>query len=97
MTEAGTRSPTFVRSDYVVVGGGAVAVVLAGLAHYLGWGDVLTFLLAAAAVTLLASLVGRSVEQLGDRFGSPRSATCLSCSSPCSRCATGWSTWSRRR
>jgi len=30
---------------------------------------VLTFLCAAAAVTLLASLVGRSVEQLGDRFG----------------------------
>jgi Ca2+:H+ antiporter len=64
-----TEQPTFVRSDLVIIGGAAVAVVLAGLAHYLDWGGVPSFLLAAVAVTLLASLVGRSVEQLGDRFG----------------------------
>src|SRR4051812_26109667 len=63
------EQPTFVRSDFIVIGGGAVAVVLAGLAHYLDWGGVPAFVLAAVAVTLLASLVGRSVEQLGDRFG----------------------------
>ena len=62
-------SPTFVRSDLVILGGGAAAVVLAGIAHYAGWGDLLAFVIAADAVTLLASLVGRSVEQLGDRFG----------------------------
>jgi len=60
---------TFERSDLIVVGGGALAVVLAGVAHYVGWGDAATFILAGIAVTALASLVGRSVEQLGDRFG----------------------------
>ena len=70
MTTAATSpAPTFVRSDYVVLGGGGAAVVLAGLAHYLDWSGVLAFVLAAVAVTLLASLVGRAVEQLGDRFG----------------------------
>ena len=44
-------------------------MVLAGLTRFAGGGVVLTFLCAAVAVTLLASLVGRSVEQLGDRFG----------------------------
>jgi len=52
-----------------VIGGSAVAVVLAGLARYLGGGAVPAFLCSALAVTLLAALVGRSVEQLGDRFG----------------------------
>ena len=44
-------------------------VILAGVAHYAGWGDVLAFVFAAVAVAMLASLVGRSVEQLGDRLG----------------------------
>lgn len=64
-----SREPTFIRSDYVVLVGGAVAVLAAGLTHYVGAGEVLPFLCSAVAVTLLASLVGRSVEQLGDRFG----------------------------
>jgi Ca2+:H+ antiporter len=62
-------SEMFVRSDKIVVGGGAALCVLAGVAHYAGWSDVLAFVIAAAAICLLASLVGRSVEQLGDRFG----------------------------
>lgn len=68
MSTAAT-SPTFTRSDLVVLGGGAVAVVLAGIAHYGGWASVTAFVVSAIAVTLLATLVGRSVEQLGDRFG----------------------------
>jgi Ca2+:H+ antiporter len=44
-------------------------VALAGIAYYAKLNSVLAFLTSAAAVTLLASLVGRSVEQLGDRFG----------------------------
>lgn len=60
---------TFVRSDLVILGGGAAAVVLAAVTHFAGAGAVLPFVCSAAAVTLLASLVGRSVEQLGDRFG----------------------------
>jgi len=61
--------PLFVRSDKIVVGGCAVLVVLAGIAHYGGLNSVLAFVIAAGAICLLASLVGRSVEQLGDRFG----------------------------
>ena len=64
-----TLSPTFVRSDRIILGGGAVAVVLAGIAHYADWTAVAAFVVSAVAVTLLATLVGRSVEQLGDRFG----------------------------
>ena len=64
-----TAQPVFLRSDWVVVGGGAAAVALAGAAHFAGSGEVLPFLASAVAVTLLASLVGRSVDQLGDRFG----------------------------
>ena len=67
MTTVGTR--TLVRSDVIVIGGGVVAVVLAALTRFVGGGAVLAFACAALAVTLLASLVGRSVEQLGDRFG----------------------------
>ncbi|MFL6022291.1 MAG: cation transporter, partial [Marmoricola sp.] len=59
----------FIRSDRIIVAGGGALCVLAGFAHYGSWNSVLTFLVSAAAVCLLASLVGRSVEQLGDRFG----------------------------
>ena len=62
-------TPTFVRSDKVIIGGGAVLIVLAGVAHFGGWNSVLAFVIAAGAICLLASLVGLSVEQLGDRFG----------------------------
>jgi Ca2+:H+ antiporter len=58
-----------IRSDKVIIGGGVSLIVLAGLAHYAGWNDVVAFLVSAAAVCILASLVGRSVEQLGDRLG----------------------------
>ena len=66
-----THAPTamFVRSDKIVIGLGGALVVLAGLAHYGGWNSVFAFLVAAGAMALLASLVGRSVEQLGDQFG----------------------------
>ncbi len=67
MTAVTTR--TFVRSDFMIIGGGAAAVLLAALTRFAAGGAVVAFLCAAVAVTLLASLVGRSVEQLGDRFG----------------------------
>ena len=59
----------FVRSDLVILIGGAVFVALTGITHYAQANAVLAFGCAAVAVALLASLVGRSVEQLGDRFG----------------------------
>jgi Ca2+:H+ antiporter len=66
---ATAATPTFVRSDKIIIGGGAVCVLLAGIAEYGAWNSVVAFVVSAAAVCLLASLVGRSVEQLGDRFG----------------------------
>jgi Ca2+:H+ antiporter len=64
-----TAAPVLVTSDKVILGGSAALCVLAGLAHYGSWNSVLTFVVSAAAVAMLASLVGLSVEQLGDRFG----------------------------
>jgi Ca2+:H+ antiporter len=69
MTASTTAAPTLVASDKVVLGGAAVLTVLAGIADYGHWGSVIAFVVSAAAVCLLASVVGRSVEQLGDRFG----------------------------
>lgn len=60
---------TFTRSDAVVVGGGAALIVAAGLTRFLGGGAIIAFICSGLAVALLAALVGRSVEQLGDRFG----------------------------
>jgi Ca2+:H+ antiporter len=57
------------KSDLVVLAVGVVAVAAAGGMHYGGAPAVLAFVVAGVAVALLASLVGRSVEQLGDRFG----------------------------
>ena len=61
--------PTLTRSDRGILAASMVLCVLSGVAHHAGWNTVLTFALSAAAVCVLASLVGRSVEQLGDRFG----------------------------
>ncbi len=52
-----------------MVGGSVLAVAAAGVTAYAGAGAILAFVCAMAAVALLAALVGRSVEQLGDRFG----------------------------
>jgi Ca2+:H+ antiporter len=57
------------RSDRIVLGGSAAAVLLAGLTRYVDLGSVTAFACSAIAVAGLAAVVGRSVEQLGDRFG----------------------------
>lgn len=59
----------FVRSDYVIIGGSVAAIAAAGYTRFTDVGAVLPFACAAIAVALLAALVGRSVDQLGDRFG----------------------------
>src|SRR3954469_121084 len=69
MTAATSASPTLVTSDKVLLGGAALLTVLAGAADFGHWNSVVAFLVSAAAVCILAALVGRSVEQLGDRFG----------------------------
>jgi Ca2+:H+ antiporter len=51
----------------------AIAVVLvaaAAVAHYAGVNAVLTFVVAAVAIAMLARLVGSATEQLGSRVGS---------------------------
>jgi Ca2+:H+ antiporter len=66
---ANAATPMFVRSDKGILAATVLLVVLAGLAEYGGWNAVVAFVVSAGAVAVLASLVGRSVEQLGDRFG----------------------------
>ena len=62
-------SRRFIRSDWIIVGGSAVLVAAAGFTRFVGAGSTLAFVCAGLAVAVLAALVGRSVEQLGDRFG----------------------------
>lgn len=59
----------FVRSDWLIVCGSALLIVAAGFTRFMGTGAVLAFICSGLAIALLAALVGRSVEQLGDRFG----------------------------
>jgi Ca2+:H+ antiporter len=60
---------TFTRSDQVLIGGAVLGIALSALVTYAHMNEVLAFAVTAAAVAMLAALVGRSVEQLGDRFG----------------------------
>jgi Ca2+:H+ antiporter len=69
MSATATATPTLITSDKVILGGSALLTLLAGVADYGHWGSVVAFAISGAAVCLLASVVGRSVEQLGDRFG----------------------------
>src|SRR5262249_32467509 len=55
--------------DLVVLIGGVVSVALAGVTRYANVPAVVAFAASALAVAVLASLVARSVEQMGDRFG----------------------------
>jgi len=55
----------FTRADLVVIGLSLGLAAVAGITHAVPAGTVLPFLASAGAVAVLASLVGRSVEQLG--------------------------------
>ncbi|MDT5042336.1 MAG: Ca2+:H+ antiporter [Actinoplanes sp.] len=64
------NSRTLARSDILVLAGSGAAIIAAGVTRYTPHTPaVLAFVVAGLAVALLASVVGRSVEQLGDRFG----------------------------
>jgi Ca2+:H+ antiporter len=58
------------RRELLRIGFAAVLVLAAGLAHFLDAPPVLAFLLAAAAIAMLAQLVGSATDQLGGRVGS---------------------------
>jgi len=68
MTETQPQG-VFVRSDGVLIGGSILLIAAAGITRFANAGAVPAFLCSAVAVALLAALVGRAVEQLGDRFG----------------------------
>lgn len=60
----------FTRSDWRLIGLTVVAVLAAAITYYGGiGGTVAPFVFSGLALALLASLVGRSVEALGDRLG----------------------------
>lgn len=63
------RLPLLSRKDRITIAVTVVAAVLAGVLHYAHSSVVLAFVVAALALATLASLVGRSVEALGDRLG----------------------------
>ncbi|HZD99932.1 MAG TPA: sodium:proton exchanger [Micromonosporaceae bacterium] len=65
----GARPLTFSRSDLVIIGGSVAAMALAAIAFYAHLNEVLSFVCSGVAIALLAALVGRSVERLGDRLG----------------------------
>jgi Ca2+:H+ antiporter len=58
------------RRDLIELGIAAALVVAAAAAHYGGATAVLSFLVAALAIAMLARLVGSATEQLGSRLGS---------------------------
>ncbi|HJP99493.1 MAG TPA: hypothetical protein VJ862_13105, partial [Rhodanobacteraceae bacterium] len=66
---APSRRRLFVRSDWIIIGSCVVLIAAAGFTRFGGAGSTLAFVCAGLAVALLAALVGRSIEQLGDRFG----------------------------
>ena len=68
-TIATERPPLLTRRDRIVFTVTVIATVAAGVLHYMHANAVLSFIVAAVALATLASLVGRSVEALGDRLG----------------------------
>ena len=70
MTTAATeRLPLFSRRDRIMIAVTVVAAVAAGALHFAHANPLVAFVVSAIALAALASLVGRSVEALGDRLG----------------------------
>lgn len=63
------RPPLLSKRDRITIAITVVAAVAAGILHYGHMNVVLAFIVSALALATLASLVGRSVEALGDRLG----------------------------
>ncbi len=58
----------FTRSDATIAAGSALLIAAASITRFAA-GAIPAFVCSGLAVALLAALVGRSVDQLGDRFG----------------------------
>ena len=63
------RLPLFSRRDRIMIAVTVVAAIAAGVLHFVHANPLLSFVVSAVALAALASLVGRSVEALGDRLG----------------------------
>lgn len=63
------RPPLFSRRDRIMIAATVVAAAAAGALTFAHANAVAAFVLSAIALAALASLVGRSVEALGDRLG----------------------------
>jgi Ca2+:H+ antiporter len=65
-----TEPPTrFSRSDLMILGGSAAGIVISAVTFYAGVNSVVAFICSAVGIAMLAALVGRCVERLGDRLG----------------------------
>ena len=62
-------APLLSRRDRITIAITVISAVGAGALHFIHANSVLSFIVAAVALATLASLVGRSVEALGDRLG----------------------------
>ena len=88
--------PTLDRGDRLLFALAAVLTVGSAVTHFAAVDAVVAFVVSAAAIALLAALVGRAVDQLSERL-TPGATGVLqsalgnlpSCSSPCSPCAPG--------
>ena len=69
MTTTTERLPLLSRKDRIMITITVISAVAAGALHFAHSNQVLAFIVAAIALATLASLVGRSVEALGDRLG----------------------------
>src|SRR5690348_5702035 len=65
----GGTASRFTRGDATLVAVAAAVTVLAGVVRYAGTDAVIAFVVAAGATALLASVVGPSVDRLGDGLG----------------------------
>src|SRR4051812_5822966 len=63
------EAPGFVRADARLLVLCGIATIASGITHYAGVGDVLPFAVSAVALALLAALVGKAVDALGDSLG----------------------------
>ena len=69
MTTTTERLPLLSGRDRIMITVTVIAAVAAGALHFAHSNAVVAFVVAAIALATLASLVGRSVEALGDRLG----------------------------
>jgi Ca2+:H+ antiporter len=64
------RGGTITRADWRLFALSAVVTAASAIVHFVSSSGVLPFVITAISLAVLASLVGRSVDRLGDRLGS---------------------------